>query len=299
MAVSTTGISPAANFLPTIWATRVSDASQSATVLADRVDRSFEEDMSFGRVLNIQDITNPLVSFKSEDTTAVWDNRTETRQQITISKQAYAAMVFEDIAEIQSSTKLRESYTGKMGYSLTATVEGDATSGLVSLGNSFSQAVGTLGVDPTDDDLIRANQYLGDGDVPEDDITLWGSPAFYGALLKIDKFTRSNYVGQAAAESAVRRAEVGNIYGATVYKSSLANANPSSSNSSYAWYFNRRGVALIMQRMPTVHTQYIILEGGWGVYVDCIYNFAERLIPPSTIGGGTSDDRFNVAIAAA
>ena len=40
MAVSTTGITPAANFLPTVWSQHVSDATQAATVLPDLVDRT-------------------------------------------------------------------------------------------------------------------------------------------------------------------------------------------------------------------------------------------------------------------
>ena len=59
---------------------------------------------------------------------------------------------------------------------------------------------------------------------------------------------------------------------------------------------SQAGVALIVQRKPTTHTDYIILEGGWGVLVDCIYQFAERLIGPRTLGGGTSDDAFNVGL---
>lgn len=96
MAVNTTGITPAASFLPTIWATRVSDATQAATVLADRVDRSYEAEMSFGRVLQINDMTNPPVRQKSQDTTATWDNRTESNQQLTIDKQVYCARLFEN-----------------------------------------------------------------------------------------------------------------------------------------------------------------------------------------------------------
>jgi hypothetical protein len=300
LAVSSTGITPAANFLPTFWASKVSDATQATTVLSERVDRSYEDDLTMGRVVNIQDASNPATRFKSEDTTATWANITETRQSITISKDAYSAMLFENIAEIQSSVRLRELYTGKMGYALTATIEGDGTSGLVSLGNSFSQGVGTLGVDPTDDDLIRANQYLADADVPTDDgLTFWVSPACYAALLKIDKFVKASYVGAADAQSAVRRAELGNIYDATVLRSSLANANPSSSNSSYNWYFHKRAVALIVQQMPTVHSQWVILEEAFGVYTNCIYNFAEREIAPSTLGGGTSGDQMVVAVSAA
>lgn len=203
------------------------------------------------------------------------------------------------IAEIQSATPLREGYTAKMGYSITATVEGDATLGLVSLGNGFSQLAGTVGVDPSDDDLLQATQFLADADAPDDgELTFWMSPACYTAIQKIDKFTRSNYVGQAAAEANVRKGALGEIYGAQIFRSSLARNNPSSADTSYNWFFHKRAVALVMQQMPTVHSQYIILEDGWGVYVGSIYNFCERAIPPSTTSSPTSGDQLAVAIGA-
>jgi hypothetical protein len=54
-----------------------------------------------------------------------------------------------------------------------------------------------------------------------------------------------------------------------------------------------------MQRTPTVHQQFDLLNIGTGTVVDAIFQHAERLLPPSTLGGGTSDDRFNVSLAGA
>lgn len=299
MAVNTTGITPAANFIPEIWSTDVSDAVQANTVLMDLVDRKYESEMRHGDVIHIQDSSNPAVRIKAEDTSATWANITETQQNITINRQAYVAFLVEDIAEVQASIDLRSMYTKKAGYSLTAFIEGDVTSGLASLPDDFSQLVGTLGSDPSDDDLIRAVQYLDDADAPADGRFLYGSPAFHAALLKMDKFTRQEYVGQSDAEKAVKRAKVGMVYNAPVYISTLANNNPAAANQSYAWFCHKNGVALIVQRKPETHTDYIILETAWGVLVDVIYQFAERLIAPATLGGGTSTDAHNVGIRAA
>lgn len=296
MAVNTQGITPANVFLPEIWVAGVSDAVQANVVLSELVDRSFEDSLRFGRIAHIKDASNPAVRMKSEDVSATWSNITETDQDITINRQAYCAMLFEDIAEVQSDVDLQEMYTGKMGYSITAFIEGDATSGLASLPNSFSQLVGILGNDPGDDDIIEAVEFLDNADVPEDGRFFYVAPPTHSALLKLDKFTRQEYVGQGNAEKAVLRAKVGMVYNAPVYKSSLANNNPSAANQSYSWFCHKRGVALIVQRKPTVHSQYIILETGWGVLTDVIYQFAERLIAPLTLGGGTSTDVFNVAV---
>lgn len=278
-----------------IWDTESGDAAQANVVLSELVDRSFESKMKFGDILHIVDKSNPAVRVKSEDTAATWSNITETMQNVTINRQAYCAFLIEDIAEVQASADLRRDYTDKAGYSLTAYIEGDVTSGLTSLPSSFANLTGTLGADPTDDDFLRMVLYLDAADAPRDGRFCFASPGTHVAMLKIDRFVRADYVGAASAERAIKKAEVGMIYGAPVYVSSLADNNPAAANQSYSWFCHKRGVALIIQRQPQTHVDYIILEGGWGVLIDVIYQFAERLIGPKTLGGGTSDDAFNAA----
>ena len=297
MAINTTGIGPAANFIPEIWAADLSDATKAHLGLADLVDRSYESDMKSGDIIHIQDFSHPSVRVKAEDTAATIANRTETQQNVTINREAYSRMLFEDIAELQSKYALRSRYTSDMAYSLMAYVEGDLTSGLTSLPDDFSQLVGTLGSDPTTDNLIRAVQYLDDGDVPESGRFFYMSPPTHAALLKQDVFINADY-GSNGGVSSGRITKP--VYGATTHVSSLANANPSAAAQSYSWFCHKRGVALIMQQSPKVNpawwnTDYF----GWDVVTSMIYQFAERLIAPSTLGGGTSDDRFNVGIRGA
>lgn len=297
MAINTTGITPAANFIPEIWAPELSDATQAHVGLADLVDREYDDTMKNGDIIHIQDISNPSVRVKTEDTAATIANRAETQQNITINREAYCRMLFEDIAELQSKYEIRSKYTSKMTYSLMAYIEGDATSGLASLPSAFSQLVGALGSDPTTDNIIRAVQYLDDGDVPETDRFFYMSPPTHAALLKQDVFVNGDY-GPSGAVSSGRITRP--VYGATTHVSSLANNNPSSAGTSYSWFAHKKGVALIMQQSPKVmppwwNTDYF----GWDVVVKTIYQFAERLKAPSTLGGGTSDDRFSVGVRGA
>ena len=293
MAIGTVGITPAANFLPTVWANEVSDAAQAATGLANLVDRSFEDQLKFGRIIDIPDHSNPAVRIKTEDTTGTWSNRTETQQTITISRQAYVAFLVEDIVDVQSKYDLRADYTDKAGYSLIAFIEGDATSGLASLPSGFTNSVGTLGVDPGDDDFIAAKNFLDQADAPMKDRFWYLSPGSTNAILKIDKFVRNNDYGEVAS---IQTGKVGSFYGAPVTMSTLTANNPGVAGQAYSWHCHKRGVALIMQRKVTVHDQYILLEIGQGVLIDTIYNFATRLIQPKTLGGAASDNKFNCAI---
>lgn len=298
MAVNTVTVTTAANFIPEIWETETGDAAMAETVLSDLVDTQYEAKMKMGDTIHIVDKSNPAVRVKSADTSATYSNITESMQDITVNRQAYCAFLVEDIAEIQSQMELRSWYTGRAAYSLTAFLEGDATSGMVSLGSGFSQVYGTLGADVSEDVFINAMTALKTGDVPRKDWFIWGSPNGLVGLQKIDRFRHADYVGQQAAERAVERAEIGMLFGAKVHESTLADNLPAAAAQSYIWFCHKRGVALIRQRKPTVHNQYILLETGEAVLVDQIYQFAERLIAPKALGGGTSDDRFNVCIAA-
>ena len=296
MAVNTIGITPAAVFNPTIWAGEVSDAAQSNTCLADLVDRSLEKDLRFGRIIAIQDFSNPAVRIKTEDTSATYSNITETQQTITISRQAYVAFLVEDIEEVQSHVDLRSKYTDNAGYSLMAFIEGDITSGLSSLPDDFSQLRGNLGSEPTVDVLVDAKTDLDRADAPQKDRFIYISPGFHNSLLKITQLVSSDYVSGGAANATQTGMLVGHYYGAPVYVSTLSQNNPAVTGQAYGWFCHKRGVALIMQRAPRVHDQYVLLETGHGVLADVIYNFAERLIAPRTLGGGTSVDTFNVGL---
>ena len=300
MAVNTTGITPLANHLPTMWADELDEAVQENTGLSGLVDRRHDSTMKFGRILTVSNRQNPAVRVKAEDTSATWANITEENQTLTINRQAYSAFLVEDIAELQSKYDERSGYTEAAGYSLVAFVEGDTTSGLASLPASFSGLGGTLGAAPGDDDLIAAKNALDKFGVPETGRYAWVTPGFYNSLLSIDKFVRADAYG--APNDAVKQGRVNKrIYGFDMYVSNLAYGTVASglaNGQSYNSFCHKKGVVLVMQRAPTVHTQYVILETADGVLIDCIYNFLERKLPPSTLGGGTATDQFNYSIRA-
>ncbi len=291
--INTTGVTPVANFIPEKWATELSDATQAWIGLSSLVDRQFEAQLSVGDIIHITDASNPAVSIKTEDTTGAYANIVETMQTITVSRQAYTAFLVEDMAELQSQYAVRSTYTNKSVYSLMAHAEGDVTSGLQSLPSSFSQLVGALGSDPTTDNLIAAVKFLDDADVPEGDRFFYMSPGAHASLLKQDVFVSGDY-GPKGGISSGRVTQP--VYGATTHVSSLASNNPATAGQSYSWFCHKLGVAMIIQQTPDVHTQYEVLEFGWGVGVNIIYQFAERLIGPKDLGGTTSTDEFNVGV---
>lgn len=298
MAINTTGITPLASHLPTQWGDELEEAVQEETGLSALVDRRYDSTMRFGRVLQVANRSNPAVRMKTEDTSATWANITEENQTLTINLQAYAGFVVEDIAEIQSKYEEREGYTKNAGYSMIAFLEGDTTSGLASMPANFSQSGGSLGSPPGDDDLIAAKTALDKFGVPQTDRFAWVTPGFYNSLLPIDKFMRADAYG--APNDAVKQGRTNKrIYGFDFYQSNLAYGTVASgltNGQSKNFFCHKKGIILVMQRQPTVHTQYLITEFGDGVMIDMIYNFLERHLTPSTLGGGTAVDKFDYSI---
>lgn len=293
MAINTVTVTTHANWIPENWATELEDAATSWIGLSDLVDRSWESDLSVGDTVNKQDRANPAVRFKAADVAATYSNVTETQDVLTVNLQAYVGFLVEDIAELQSKYAVRSTYTQATTYSLMSIVEGDITNGLTSLPDNFSQSVGSLGADPTTDNIIRAVQHLDDKDVPESDRFFYMTPATHASLLKQDVFVSGDY-GPTGSVSSGRITKP--VYGATTHVSTLASNNPSTSGQSYSWFCHKKGVALAIQRGVTMHEQWENLEIGWGVVGDIIYGFTEHLILPTTLASTTPDDGFNVAI---
>ena len=240
-------------------------------------------------------MSNPIVAFKSSGTAMTYNAITETQQTLSIGKQAYVSFLIEDFVDVQSDIDLRSKYTDKAGYSLMATVEGDATSGLVSLLSGHSNTVGTLGADPTVDTLIDAKSNLDRADVPMTDRYGYFSPGFHNALLKIDPMVSADYRSDAMSANE-NGYFVKPMYGAKIAVSNLAANNPGVAGQAYGAFSHKRGIALIIQREPQIHTQWQLLDDGWAVVVDVIYDFAERLIGPRNLGGTTSDDTYNCGL---
>lgn len=293
MAIGTYGAAATANYTPRIWADEMADAAQAWIGLSSLVDRRYESSLTVGNICTVADTNNPAVRWKADDTTGSYANAAETHQNIVVDKHAYTGFLVEDFADVQSKYDVRADKTQKSTYSLMSTLEGDVTSGLHNLPDSFSQSDGALGSDPTTDNIIRCVQYLDDADVPEEGRFFWMSPATHAALLKQEVFLSGDY----GPKGAVGTGRVSRpVYGLTTAVSTLCNNNPTTANQSYSWICGKAGVALIQQRTPTVHVQWENLEIGWGVVVDVIFGSIERLLLPRTLGSVTPSDIYNTAL---
>ena len=276
-----------------MWNPETRDAVEANVVAAGLVDQDTVSALKGGPgdTLNVPYVSNPTANTKTANTNitleVIGPSAAEASQSFVTQTHQHVAFAVENITEVQSRTNLREKYTSKAGYALAAA----ADTNLHTLPQSFSQTVGTLGVEPTDDNWLRSAQYLDDANAPEGDRFIICRPATYYSLLKSDKYVRTDYVG--GSGEAVKNAFVGRLYNAPIYKSTLVRA--AAAGQADNWFCHKLGVYYCSQQLKT-RSDFSINQDADVVLATHIYGFAEALQPPVTAGGGAATDVFNVVV---
>lgn len=262
-------------------------------VIADQVERKWEKELPFGDIVNIGYISNPTASTKTANANVslevIGPSSAEASDTITVNTHQYVAFGLENITKVQSKTDLRSKYSTKAGYALASAVD----TNLATLPQNFSNSVGTLGIELTYDNLLRAWQYLGDANAPESDRYIILGPAATAGILKLDEFKSSDYVGPETAGQAVRDAFIGKILGAPTFNTTLLRAPAGSQHEGF--FCHKLGVALLMQDVKS-RAAFAIERDAEVLTFTQIYGYNEILVPPVTAGGGTALDTHNVLL---
>lgn len=289
-------MSQGACHIPELWSTKTRDATEANVVAAGLVDQDFTRPLvgGPGDVMNIPYISNPTANTKTANTNitleVIGPSSAEASQSFSVSTHQHVAFGEENILNVQSQTDLMAKYTGKAGYALAAA----ADTNLHTLPQSFSQTVGTLGVDPTEDNWLRASQHLDDGLAPMDMRFVMARPATFYSLQKTQRFTNADYAGAANAVRATERNQIGKVLNAAVYISTLVRAP--AANQAENWFCHKLGVYYCSQQMKTNAPQFVIERDADVFLATHIYGYAEALQPPVTAGGGAATDVFNVLV---
>jgi len=284
----------AANFIPEIWASNTLDAVEFATILAKLVCRDYEGEVkSMGDTVRINHINNYTAQDKSSGVSNVINFEAITHGQttITIDTHKYAAFQAEAFAQKQAQPGFVEKNTKKLGYALARAMDVS----VAALPQNFSaNQVGTYGVELTDSDYASAWQKLAEAgvvmnDAEDSQVYIVLSPAAYAAALRTDRFNNRDTGGDAATD-ALRRANVGNIYGSKVFMSNLLRS-PSAGQHDDFWA-HRDIMCLAAQQMPKMESQFIIEQLADAVACHTIYGVAELTRPVETAGSASTTDNW-------
>ncbi len=251
MATGTTefiDVSTADVFLEEVWAKEATVAREEKLVFVPNTDRRFEAQLRKGQIIRIQEISNLSARSKTANTAVTYETVQETEATITVDEYFYAAFAVEDIIEIQSSQDLRSRYSPKLGYAL-AEQEDAAVAALIDDG-TITQTVGTLAAELSYDNLVRADQYLNDANVPEGDRVIIISPAQKAGFLKLDQFIHRDYAD-------IRQGLLGSWMGQyPIFVTTNVDGSNSAGHDSVMMH--KEAIAHVSQIEPTVKSDYDI-----------------------------------------
>ena len=279
-------LAQAAVLVDEMWTPELNDAVEfNFNIIKTFDDRS--DQLPHGDRLNLPAIHHLTTGAKAADTALTPISLTETEDTFTVSTHRAVAIRVEDIAEIQAKYEVRANYTDSMSYGISRDMETDAA-GVID--NNTLQTIGTLGTELTDDNLLRAWQYLEDSAAPSNNRFLVLSPAGAAGVMKLDKFASRLYVPDARVSE---NAEVGPVYRAALTISNLTVGTAPNSDGSM---HHKLHFFKIMQRAPTVHSWYSPLDLAWVVSVDSLYGVFERNEADEAAGVTTRSSLWGVRL---
>ena len=271
-----------------VWVDDIIRAQEFSFEITPRVNRKWTF-KGYGDIYHIPRAGNLSVATKAAATAWTPEALVDTEQTIVINKHDVAGFQLEDIADLLTKTDVKSVYQKKIGYALGRNVE----TNLAALFQSFSQIVGTLGVELTYDNLLTAWQYLANGGTPlTDDCTFILSPAAVAGLLKQEVIINSLY--RENAKKAIDKATIGTILGAPVVQSNLTRAP--SANQSESALFKRDAIALIMAQEPKIVTEYLAKELSFVVGGHQVYGYSEIDRYSETPSNVTASDDWAVLL---
>lgn len=226
----------AATFVPEIWSDEIRAAYEKNLILANLVKKMSMSGKK-GDTIHVPAPIRGAAYAKAENTAVTVQNDTESEVQIVIDKHYEYSRIIEDITEVQALASLRNFYTGDAGYALARQIDND----LFSLGKSLGDGDGSdwtnsavfyndastgltayaldtvAAADVFTDAAFRALiQKQDDADVPMDNRAFVIPPSLRNAIMGIDRYVSSDFVGG----QVVQNGKIGNLYGIDVYVSS-------------------------------------------------------------------------------
>ncbi len=223
----------AATFIPEQWSDEIVAAYKKNLVIANLVSKMPMTGKK-GDTIHIPKPTRGAASAKASGTAVTIQSDVETELTISIDKHFEYSRLIEDITNVQALASLRKFYTDDAGYALSKKVEDDlfllgqqangGTAGSWAKAQEMTAAGvlsdyvngGTAEAAFNDAGFRNLIQMLDDADVPMDGRSLVLPPSARNAIMGIDRYTSSDFVGG----QTVVNGKIGNLYGVDIFISS-------------------------------------------------------------------------------
>jgi N4-gp56 family major capsid protein len=290
----------AGTFIPEIWSDEIIAAYQKNLKMAPLV-KKISMNGKKGDKLHIPKPIRGNANVKSADTAVTIIANTEGELTVDIDRHFEYSRLIEDIVEVQALNSLRQFYTEDAGYALATKIDADLHSCGTGFGNGGAVVFGAAPTDYehtgcffndngtttqyTDDTLVSGDDFtdaffrdmiqkMDDNNVPMENRVLVIPPATRNAIMGIDRYVSSDFVGGRGVESGL----IGNLYGVDVYVSAncatietAAQNSVASVDTRAALLFHRDAIVLAEQLSVRSQTQYKQEYLSTLFTADCLY----------------------------
>ena len=249
-------------------------AREQKLCFAMGVNRQFENDAKWGDTINVRARSHLTAQTKDRDANAatIYETITETKTQITLGTWEYSAIAIETATKRQVDRDMVEFYAPEQGYALALSVD-DVLAGLV---DDITNNVGTLAVENSYDEVLRAWQYLEDANAPEEDRWFAVSPAAVTGFMKLEQYINGDYKvlqGERSSKSARDKAFIGAWMGIPIYKSTNVEGTNAAGHDN--GLLQKEALALVMQMKATFHQMFDVDYFALKVAVEHLYGTKE------------------------
>ena len=258
----------ATQFITEIWNDELNKAIEFDIVISPLFSDWSDKMVGHGDIFHFVARHNLTANTKTAGSDATPEAITETEQTFTVSTHQIVAQEIEDFAEVMSKYNIRAEFTDAASYALSRAQD---VSCAALFDDNTLQTVGIFAAEMTDDNFIRAWQYGGDS-AAKGEAKGIVSPACWGGMLKIEKFTQQLYNGDQKG-MALHKAQIGMVYNATMYQSQLT-VGTAPNSSGYMWWGDH--FFKIIKKKPTLDHWYSPLAKADIVATDAIYGVFER-----------------------
>lgn len=248
-------------YVPELWAAMGIDVLRRKLVMAGLVRLDFNQTVAqFGDTVNTR-LPNKLTVRDwggQEDTGELADNEitverpTATNVAVVLNNHRYVSFMEEDKPATLSAVNLREQFVEPamvpLAQNIDSSIMTELTTGTDVAGNAIAE-VQTATATLQFEDIIAAMRELNASEAPEDNRRLVLGNEHHAEVLTDSLFVQ---VDQSGRDSALRRAEIGNVFGFEVFHSQNV---PENTDGPQSIAFHRDVVAYVVRPLRTIPPQ--------------------------------------------
>ena len=276
-----------ADGIPVVVANATLEYLKNNTMIARLVRRDYDNEVAeYGDTVRINKLTGLTVQTKAAGTDYALDQINDAKVEVTLDQHKYIAFLIEDPAKFLAKPDYQQDLMNEGIAKMAEDIDGAL---LALYTDVTTNSVGSAGTDMDSDDIVDARKKLTDSKAPQGNRYIVLSAKDAAALLKLEKFTSSNWNAENGA--ALVEANLGRRYGFDLFECQGVKTTGTSPVSTWNVAFHKNAFALVTRPLALpqgqgapaayyadadgvglrVMSSYQHSKGGWMVTIDVLY----------------------------